>query len=247
MSGAEPTSTSRSLAASIRRRQAEGVMPVVSEIKVRSPKEGDLLRGRAPADLAAVMATTPIAGVSVVTDLIHFGGDTDIIRTIRPLVPVPILRKDFTHSERDLDDTVACGADAILLTVCLLDDEPLARLHAAAHDRGLETLVEVHDDKDVARVVDLGLRPDVLGVNNRDIQIGETDDGDVTLTERLVPILPPGSVLLSESAISGPDDARRARAAGADAVLVGTSILQAPDPAEAIRALTAIGWPEPPA
>lgn len=236
--------SARSLAGSIRRRQAEGLLPVLSEIKVRSPKEGDLLRGRTPEDLAAVMVTTPIAGLSVMTDLIHFGGDTDIIRTIRPLVPVPILRKDFTASERDLDETVDCGADAILLTVCLLDDDPLAGLHAAAHERGLETLVEVHDDKDIARVVDLGLRPDVLGVNNRDIQIGETDDGDVSLTERLVPMLPPGSVLLSESAISGPDDARRARKAGADAVLVGTSILQALDPVKAIRALVAVGWPK---
>ena len=237
------TDESRSLAASIRRRQAEGVMPVISEIKVFSPKEGDLLRGRAPQDLAAVMATTPVAGVSVVTDLITFGGDTDIIRAIRPLVAVPILRKDFVMSARDLDETVACGADAVLLTVCLLHDEPLVLLHAGAHERSLETLVEVHDDKDIARLVELGLVPDVLGVNNRDIQIGETDDGDVSLTERLVPMLPPGSVLLSESAISGPDDARRARAAGADAVLVGTSILQAPDPAEAIRALVGIGWP----
>jgi len=112
----------RSLAASIRRRQAEGVMPVISEIKVHSPKEGDLLRGRAPEDLAAVMVTLPVAGLSVVTDLVHFLGDTGIIRAIRPLVPVPILRKDFTQSERDLDETVDVGADAILLTVCLLDD-----------------------------------------------------------------------------------------------------------------------------
>ena len=239
MTTAEP----RSLAASIRRRQAEGVMPVISEIKVRSPREGDLLRGRAPEGLAVVMATTPIAGLSVVTELIHFGGDLDIVDRVRPLVPVPILRKDFIRTEADLDETVAAGADAILLTVCLFDDEPLARLLAAARERGLETLVEVHDDKDVARVVDLGLRPDVLGVNNRDIQIGETDDGDVSITERLAPALPPGALLLSESSIRGADDARRARAAGADAVLVGTSILQAPDLAEAIRALVSVGWP----
>jgi indole-3-glycerol phosphate synthase len=233
----------RSLAASIRRRQGEGLLPVLSEIKVRSPKDGDLLRGRAPVDLAAAMATAPIAGLSVVTELIHFGGDLDIVRAVRPLVPVPILRKDFLRTEADLDETLDAGADAVLLTVCLFDDEPLARLHAAARERGLETLVEVHDHKDVARLAGLGLRPDVLGVNNRDIQIGEIDDGDVGVTEQLAPALPVGSVRLSESSISGPDDARRARDAGADAVLVGTSILQAPDPVEAIRALVGVGWP----
>ena len=179
----------------------------------------------------------------MVTEPIHFGGDLDIMRRVRPLVPVPILRKDFVRTEADLDETAEAGADAILLTVCLFDDEPLAQLHAAARERGLETLVEVHDDKDVARVVELGLRPDVLGVNNRDIQIGETDDGDVGVTEGLAPALPPGALLLSESSIRGADDARRARAAGADAVLVGTAILQAADPAEAIGALVAVGWP----
>ena len=219
-------------------------MPVLSEIKVRSPKEGDLLRGRAPETLAAVMAAEPIAGLSVVTEPVDFGGDLDIIRRVRPLVAVPILRKDFVRSEAGLDDTVAAGADVILLTVAMFDDGTLARLHAAARDRGLEILVEVHDDKEIARVSALGLEPDLLGVNNRDITIGEVDDGDVGLTERLAASLPPGAVLLSESAISGPDDARRARAAGADAVLVGTSILQAPDPAAAIRALAGIGWPE---
>jgi indole-3-glycerol phosphate synthase len=233
----------RSLAASIRRRQGEGLLPVLSEIKVRSPKDGDLLRGRAPVDLAAAMATAPIAGLSVVTELIHFGGDLDIVRAVRPLVPVPILRKDFLRTEADLDETLDAGADAVLLTVCLFDDEPLVRLHAAARERELETLVEVHDHKDVARLAGLGLRPDVLGVNNRDIQIGEIDDGDVGVTEQLAPALPAGSVRLSESSISGPDDARRARDAGADAVLVGTSILQAPDPVEAIRALVGVGWP----
>ena len=82
----------RSLVASIRRRQAEGLLPVLSEIKVRSPKEGDLLGGRAPEALAAAMAGAPIAGLSVVTEPTDFGGDLDIVRRVRPLVPVPILR-----------------------------------------------------------------------------------------------------------------------------------------------------------
>lgn len=233
----------RSLTASIRRRQGEHLLPVLSEIKVRSPKEGDLLRGRAPETLAEAMAACPIAGLSVVTEPDDFGGDLGIVRRVRPLVPVPILRKDFIRTEEDLDETVEAGADAVLLTVCMFEDEPLARLHAAARARGLETLVEVHDEEDVRRVRDLGLEPDLLGVNNRDILVGEVDEGDVGVTERLSTSLPPDRLLLSESAISGPSDALRARQAGADAILVGTSILQADDPAAAIRALTAVGWP----
>ncbi len=226
-------------------------MPVLSEIKVRSPKDGDLLRGRAPEDLAGAMAACPIAGLSVVTEADDFGGDLDIVRRVRSVVSVPILRKDFLHTEADLYETVAAGADAVLLTVCMQGDEPLARLHAAARERGLETLVEVHDEDDVRRVRALGLQPDVLGINNRDILIREVDDGDVTVTERLARLFvgdapgpgPDGGLLLSESAISGPDDVLRARAAGADAVLVGTSILLADDPADAIRALVGVGWP----
>ncbi|MGH8975963.1 MAG: indole-3-glycerol phosphate synthase TrpC, partial [Acidimicrobiia bacterium] len=185
----------RSLAASIRLRQLEHLMPVLSEIKVRSPKDGDLLRGRAPEDLAGAMAACPIAGLSVVTEADDFGGDLGIVRRVRPVVPVPILRKDFLHTEQDLDETVAAGADAVLLTVCMQDDAALARLHAAARERGLETLVEVHDEDDVRRVRALGLQPDVLGINNRDILVREVDDGDVTVTERLGAVAPPGTLL----------------------------------------------------
>lgn len=232
-----------SLTASIRRRQAEGHMAVLSEIKVRSPKEGDLLRGRSPEDLARAMGACPIAGLSVVTEPADFGGSLDLVRRVRPLVDVPILRKDFLRTEADLDETAAAGADAVLLTVCMLEDELLARLHPAARACGLETLVELRDEDDARRLAALGLRPDVVGINNRDILVREVDDGDVSTTERLAALLPAGAVVLSESAIAGPDDARRARAAGADAVLVGTAILQAPDPAEAILALTDVGWP----
>lgn len=217
-------------------------MPVLSEIKVRSPKEGDLLRGRAPESLARQMAACPIAGLSVVTEPSDWGGSLDLVRSVRPLVDVPILRKDFLRDEADLDQTVAAGADAVLLTVCLLDDALLARLHGAARERGLETLVELRDEEDAGRVAALRLRPDVLGINNRDILVREVDDGDVRVTERLARGAPAGTVVLSESAIAGPADARRARAAGADAVLVGTAILRAPDPAGAIGALVAVGW-----
>jgi len=217
-------------------------MPVLSEIKVRSAKEGDLLRGRKPAMLAESMVAAGIAGLSIVTAAEDFGGSLDLVREVRTHVAVPILRKDFTATEADIEETRAAGADAILLTVCLLDDEALAHLHDTAHAYGLETLVETHSRDDLERVSQLRLRPDLLGINNRDITVLETDDGDVSVTEQLSAFLPDGQLVLSESAISGADDARRARDAGADAVLVGTSILKADDPREAIEALVAVGW-----
>jgi indole-3-glycerol phosphate synthase len=231
-----------SLAASIRRRQREGLLPVLSEVKVRSPKEGDLLRGRDPAVLARTMSACPIAGLSVVTEPIDFAGDIGLIALVRPHVSVPILCKDFHKEASDLEAAAAAGADAALLTMCMLDDEQLTELHAAAGRIGLETLVEARSAEELQRLARLGIEPDILGINNRDIRVRESDDGDVSVTENLAVYAAPGVLLLSESSIRGPDDARRARDAGADAVLVGTSILLAADTAKAINDLVTVGW-----
>jgi indole-3-glycerol phosphate synthase len=230
------------LSESIRQRQAEGRLPVISEIKVRSPKEGELLRGRDPVELARTYASRPVAGISVVTEPKDFGGSVDLLRSVVAAVDVPVLRKDFVRDYAGLEETAAAGAAAILLTVSMIGQDVFAQLHNEAQELGLETLVEVHDAGELELVRVLQLEPDLLGINNRDIVVREVDDGDVTLTEDLVQFVPSGWLVLSESAISGPDDARRARDAGADAVLVGTSILRAPDPAAAIDALAAVGW-----
>jgi indole-3-glycerol phosphate synthase len=230
------------LVESIRRRQAEGRLPVLSEIKVRSPKEGDLIRGRDPVDLARTYASRHIAGISVVTEQNDFGGSLDLLAKVVGAVGVPVLRKDFVTDRTGLEETVAAGAAAILLTVSMIDRGAFADLHDAAQEAGLETLVEVHDAGELEWVRAQELEPDILGINNRDIVQREVDDGDVSLTEDLVQFVPNGWLVLSESAIGGPDDARRAREAGADAVLVGTSILQASDPSAAIDALVAVGW-----
>jgi indole-3-glycerol phosphate synthase len=230
-----------SIKESIARRQAEGRLPVLSEIKVRSPKEGDLLRGRDPVALAQTMAGRAVAGISVVTEPKDFGGSVDLLRKVTAAVDVPVLRKDFVSDRAGLEETVAAGAAAILLVVSSIDRALFADLHVTAQELGLETLVEVHDAGEIEWVRAQELEPDILGINNRDIVRREIDDGDVSLTEGLVQFVPQGWLVLSESAIAGPDDARRAREAGADAVLVGTSILQASDPASAIDALVAVG------
>src|SRR5262249_30578505 len=166
------------LTSSIRRRQAEGRLPVLSEIKVRSPNEGDLLRGRDPLALAPTMAARPVAGIWVVTEPREFGGSLVLLRDVTAAVDAPVLRKDFVRDRTGLEETVSAGAAAILLTVGMIERDVFSGLHEAAHELGLETLVEVHDTAELEWVRSQGLEPDILGINNRDIQIGEIDDGD---------------------------------------------------------------------
>ncbi len=218
-------------------------MPVLAEVKVRSPKEGDLLRGRDPADLARIYASLPIAGISIVTEERDFGGSVDLIRRVRGVTDLPILRKNFPRGPADLADTRDAGAQVQLMTVRMIEPLPFVTLHGEALALGLETLVEVHSPQEMTFLRARSIAPSLLGVNNRDIAIGETDDGDVGRTEALIETLPRDVPIISESAITGPDDARRARDAGADAVLVGTAILRADDPAAMIRSLCDVGWP----
>ncbi len=219
-------------------------MPVIAEIKVRSPKEGSLLRGRDPVDLVRAYEAGGAAGISVVTEPHDFGGSLDIIRHIRDVTPLPILRKDFPRSMADIEDTVDAGAQVLLLTIGMLDPDGFAQLHGLALEAGLETLVEVGSAAEIARLGELGIAPSVVGINNRDITIGETDDGDVGRTEALAGSIRSAAPLLSESAIATAEDTRRARDAGADAVLVGTAVLRADDPAWKVRELTSVGWPQ---
>ncbi len=217
-------------------------MPVLAEIKLRSPRDGDLARGRSPESLARAMGACPIAGLSVVTEPEAFGGTPDLVSRVRDLLTVPILRKDFIKEPWQIEESAALGASAVLLIASMLDDERLAALQRLVGDLGLESVVEVHTAAELERARLSGLTLDVLGINNRDILVGETDESDVSVTERLTEGLPGGALVLSESAIGGPEDVLRARDAGADAVLVGTAVLQAPDLGAMLRSLIAVGW-----
>ena len=230
-----------SLSASIRKRQQEGWFPVIAEIKVRSDKEGDLLRGRDPAELAQEMARSPISGISVVTEPAHFGGDIGILRAVAAAVDVPLLHKDFIATERQIEESAASGASAVLLIAALLGRGVMRSLIAKARRCGLETRVEAHPVAELE-----GLEPfdfDLLGINNRDITIFEVDDGDVTRTEDLARFRKGGRLLVSESSIRTAGEVRRAGRSGADAVLVGTAILQAPATPDILAELTSVGWP----
>lgn len=230
-----------SLVAAIRARQAAGAFPVIGEVKVRSPKEGDLLAGRDPVAYARLLAESGVAGVSVVTEPDHFGGSVDLLRAVASAVDLPVLAKDFVTSPGQLDALVDAGAAAVLLIAAHLSPEALAELVEHAHARGVETLAEAHTASE-ARIV-AGVPTDLLGINNRDITVLEVDDSDVARTAELARLYPAGRVVVSESAIASAADVRRAAAAGADAVLVGTAALRSGDPAAFLRGLVAVGRP----
>lgn len=214
---------------------AAGKIPVISEIKVRSPQEGDLLAGRDPVDLARRMERGGAAALSVVTEGPHFGGDLALLQTLAAAVSLPILRKDFVTDRQDVRATREHGASCLLLMAAVLDWPRLVALHEEARRCGLETLVEVHDAQELRQALTLDL--DLLGINNRDIRQWELDDGTVANTLGLLQQVPPGVRVISESAIASPREARQVIDAGGTGVLVGTAILRAAEVGEAVRQL----------
>ncbi|WP_436931071.1 indole-3-glycerol phosphate synthase [Halosimplex halobium] len=211
----------RSLPAAFERAEADGRVPLVAEVKPTSPTtEGE--RTDDPVELAESMVAGGAAALSVLTEPEHFGGSTDALEQIRAAVDVPVLRKDFVVREAQLD---AVEADVVLLIVRFLDEErtdDLADLLAAARERGFQVLVETHTAEEVERAVAAGA--EIIGVNNRDLARLEVDLGTF---ETVAPEVPENVTLIAESGIATTNDAVRMREAGADALLVGSAIMDA--------------------
>jgi indole-3-glycerol phosphate synthase len=228
--------TAGRLSAAIGAAREAGRIPVIADIKPVSPRDGDLLAGRRPADLAAALQAAGACALSVVTESRHFGGSCDTLAEVIAATSLPVLRKDFITDRAQLRETRDAGAAAVLLMVATVPTEALAPLFDAALELGLEPLLEVHTPAELERALELS--PRLIGINNRDIRRLETDPGDVSTTVALAPLVPDGVLIVSESALLDDADVSRALAAGADAVLVGTMLLQAKDPAARLAALT---------
>ena len=211
---------------------------VIAEIKRRSPSRGDLLVDLDAAELAGAYRDGGAACLSVLTDDEFFGGSSDDLKTGRSASGLPVLRKDFTVSERDVCDARIMGADAVLLIAAVLDDSELATFHALAVDVGLAALVEVHDEVELDRALAVGAV--LVGVNQRDLATFEVDHDRA---ERMAGLMPDDVVSVAESGIRGPPDAAALAEAGYDAVLVGESLVTSGDPAAAVMALRLAGPP----
>ena len=222
----------RSLPAAFDRAAADSRVPVVAEVKPTSPTT-DGERTDDPVELAEEMVAGGAAALSVLTEPDHFGGSAETLRRVRAAVDVPVLRKDFVLHEAQLD---VVEADVILLIARFLQEEgtdDLEDLIAAARDRGFQVLVETHTAAEVATAVEAGA--DIVGVNNRDLAELDVDLGTF---EAVAPEVPEGVTLIAESGVTTPEDVTRMRSAGADALLIGSAIMDGPVRANTERLTT---------
>lgn len=194
---------------------------VIAEVKRRSPGAGAIRPGLVPAALAAEYEAAGAAAISVLTDREYFGGALEELAAVRAAVAVPVLRKDFILDAVQVWEARAAGADAVLLIVGILDDDALSGLTRVAEGVGMESLVEVHDARELDRALEVGAK--VIGVNNRDLRTFRTS---LEVTLELAARVPPDRVLVSESGIRGGEDVALLGEAGIDAVLVGEWLLR---------------------
>jgi indole-3-glycerol phosphate synthase len=206
---------------------------LVAEHKRRSPSAGSIREGASCAEVVRAYERGGAAAVSVLTEEAHFGGSLADLREARGATELPLLRKDFTIDPYQLYEAKAAGADAVLLVVGSLEPRQLTSLYGLARDLDLDAIVEIHDDEELERALEVDC--DVIGINNRDL---EDLSVDIERTFDLLADVPAGKVVVSESGIRDREQIEELEQVGVDAVLIGEALMRAPDPEAAVRELT---------
>ena len=223
------------LARALRAGGTVGTVGVIAEVKRRSPSAGTIREDLDPVDHARSYQRGGAVAISVLTDQPHFGGSLEDLVCVAAAVSVPVLRKDFILDELQLFEARAAGASGVLLIVRALSADRLRALARAARDQALGVLVEIHSEAELEQA--LTADPTAVGVNSRDLA---TFAVDLRLADRLLAQVPTSLPAIAESGIETRADVERLARAGADLVLVGTSVARTADPEAAVRALCGV-------
>jgi indole-3-glycerol phosphate synthase len=229
---AKTASPPRGFRAALERAHAPGRLALIAEVKKASPSRGLIRADFDPPALARAYEAGGAVCLSVLTDGPSFQGADAHLTAARDATALPALRKEFLVDPWQVAESRALGADAILVILAMIDDSLAAELLSEAKRLGMDALIEVHDEGEMARATGLG--GDLIGVNNRDLRTFITD---LAVTERLAALAPLTALLVTESGISGPADMRRLEGSGARAMLVGESLMRQADVSAATQVL----------
>ncbi len=210
----------------------EGKISFIAEIKQASPSAGVLRKDFSPVAIAKLFEKAKADAISVVTEEDYFLGKVNFIEEVKKEVDLPVLRKDFIFDEVQILESRAIGTDAVLLIMGVVNEEQLAKLYAFTKELGMDALVEVHTEKELKKVLKVGV--DMIGINSRNLH---TFQVDLERTKKLLPFIPEEVVRVSESGIQTLKDVLLLKGFGADAVLVGEALMKEENLEEKLKEL----------